>query len=384
VNVELRGEASSPDLKLTQMKAAPRRTVNFAFWFQGLFLSAMISANAADFEVSGSLTIQSINRNRTVKQHFDVVVSGCRALILSSNIDASGHYLTINPNGGFIRHTNTMDRECIQVGIGNGTQYKLSRFYSKDGCKTAAEVSAAERPDDDGSGILYLWYAYVSSCYFSQQTNDFLEPIWPLDDSNLKTEHFKEKADWILNDQEPFLPHKVTYFSDGKLRGRVNGISHTNAAPAPYDQGFTNFTYEELSSSNQAGAEVPAEFRFIRYEFLGTATPEPITVTTGQIDKFTFGTSVSTFAPPFAGDINVFDKRYQSSNPPIQDLIYPAHNGNWIGTNEDQIYRQELRSRHRSAENQASNAMVGAVTIVFILFGSAVFATLLKQKTQKG
>ena len=199
------------------------------------------AATSQDFKVSGSLTFQSFTQNRTVTQHFEVTVSGCRALILSSNTDSHAGYMVMNPRGGFIPKTNFTDRVSIEEGIENGTVYRLTRFFHEGGVNTAASIDAFEVPADEISGINYLWFAYGSACYFQQQTNPFLEPIWTFDDPELKRQHFREKADWSVSERPPFLPTKVSYYSDGKLRWRNAEVGYTNSAPAPYDHGFTNF-----------------------------------------------------------------------------------------------------------------------------------------------
>lgn len=315
------------------------RKVRFVAWTQGLLMFiAAVAANGQDFEVSGSMTVASFTLNRKVTQHFEIAVNGCRSLILSSNTDAHTGYLEMRP-AGFVAMTNETDRVSVEVGIEEGTTYRLTRFSGKGGVKTAASIDAFDVPADEVSGINYLWLAYASSCYFKTQTNDLLKPIWTLDDSELKKQHFKVKANWSLNENMPFLPRNVRYYSDGKRRYRTGGIASTNLAPPPYDHGFTNFTYEELSSTNAAGIEVPTEFRFIRYGFGGTRILKPIVVATGKIDRFAPGVSVSVFRPPFTGPINIIDKRHPWFNPAKDDFIYPAQDGNWADTNASRIYR---------------------------------------------
>jgi hypothetical protein len=167
-----------------------------------------------------------------------------------------------------------------------------------------------------------------------------------LDDSELKPQHFKVKADWSLNEVAPFLPKKVIYYSDGMLRWRTGGRAYTAAAPPPYDHGFTNFIYEELSSTNSNGIEIPTKFRFARYGFVETNF-QIIHLVSGKIDTITPKISVFSFKPPYIGEIRILDKRYGSSNPPLDDFIFPAKDGNWTSTNADQIYQQDLRMRSR-------------------------------------
>jgi hypothetical protein len=319
------------------------RKVSFVVWTHCVLLSiAGVAASGQDFEVSGSMTLQSFTQSRRFTQHFEIAVSGCRALILSSNTDAHTGYRAMRPAGP-VAMTNETDRVSTEVGIEDGTAYRLTRFFHEGKCDTAASIDAFEIPRDEVSGINYLWFAYASSCYFQQQTNRLLEPIWTLDDWQLKSQHFKEKADWSLNKGGPFLPRRAVYYSDGLLRHRTGGIASTNLAPPPYNHGFTNFTYEELSSTNSGGIEIPTEFRFIRYGFVGTGIPTPIFVVTGKIEKLAPGVSVSVFRPPFTGQINIVDNRHPSFNPTMNDFIYPAQDGNWADTNVNRIHRRELR-----------------------------------------
>jgi len=293
------------------------------------WLVVPVTGQGQAFEVSGSLTLQSLTQGWTHTQHFEMAVSGCRALISSSNTDIHSGYMAMRPGDGVVSMTNGSDRIAHAVGIDNGTTYRLTRFYHDGKCSTAASIEPFEVSRDEISGINYLWYAFASSCYFRQQTNEFLEPIWTLDDAELKRQHFKERAEWSLHKNPPFLPHKVAYYSDGLLRHRTGGVASTNRAPAPYDHGFTHFTYETLASTNVGGIEVPQEFRFIRYSFPKTTKLAPIWVVTGKIDHVSPGTSVSVFRPPFSGTITIVDKRYSDPILSGENLIFESQNAEW-------------------------------------------------------
>lgn len=323
---------------------ASRNSCWFSVALYGLLASNLIGvALAQEFRATGTVRMESFTLEKVFTQHFEIAVSGCRALILSSNIDASSGYVSLNPRGGFIPHTNETDRLSVQVGIENGNIYDLTRFYNKDGCKIAASIDVFRAPMDSvATQVNYLWFAFVSSCYFQQQTNDLLEPIWTLDDNQLKDQHFKVLAGWSLNDVAPFLPKRVTYFSDGKLRSRVNGTSSIRPAPPPYNHGFTNFIYEELSATNSDGLEIPKEFRFTRYGFVGDNFT-PIVIVSGRVDQFTPNASATVFTPPYTGSIEVADKRFALSNPPVDLVLFPASDGNWTGTNVERLYQRELK-----------------------------------------
>ncbi|HUD48239.1 MAG TPA: hypothetical protein VMR33_15510 [Candidatus Baltobacteraceae bacterium] len=317
-------------------------------WFS-IAVYVLLSSNwvgvafAQEFRATGTVRMESLTLGKVFTQHFEIAVSGCRALILSSNIDASSGYVSINPRGGFVPHTNETDRLSVEVGIENGSIYNLARFYSEDGCRIAASIDAFRAPMDDvASQVNYLWFAFVSSSYFRQQTNNLLEPIWTLDDYQLREQHFKVLAGWSLNEVAPFLPKRVTYYSDGNLRGRVNGTSYVGLAPSPYDHGFTNFIYEELSATNSGGLEIPKEFRFTRYGFVRDSLT-PIVIVSGRVDQFTPNASATVFTPPYTGGIEIADKRFALSNPPVDMVLFPASNGNWKGTNVERLYQRELK-----------------------------------------
>ncbi len=240
--------------------------------------------------------------------------------------------------------TNKTDQVSYELGIENETMFRLTRFFHDGKCDTAASIDPLKIPEDTVSGINYLWFTYASSCYFSHQTNGLLEPIWTLDDVQLKSRNFKERAECVLGKNPPYLPQQVVYYSDGLLRHRVNGVASTNVAPPPYDHGFTNFTYETLLATNSGGIEIPAEFRFTRYS-VETGTLRPIYIVTGRMDKFVPGASVSVFRPAIDRKLSIVDNMYAASNPPVKNLIFTTTNGSWDCPNLDVLYRQRLREQ---------------------------------------
>ena len=147
--------------------------------------------------------------------------------------------------------------------------------------------------------------------------------------------------------------------------------------------GSRTFTYEQLSSTNSNGVEIPAEFRFIRYGFVGTNL-EIINVVSGKTSEFAGAASVSAFRPAFTGEIRIADKRYASSNPPVNDFLFPAKDGNWNCTNADQIYRRDIRissriESERNAQGNVGKIVMGGMLLISAGFTAALFKLRKKQ-----
>jgi len=305
-----------------------------------------VTADCQDFKVSGSLVIEELGVKKKFTQRFDVTVSGARILIVSSNTDAHSGYMSPSPVGGFVPHTNETDRLETEMGIENGTMYRLTRIYSKDGCKISAKIDyAPEMPDPEVNGIHYLWFAFGSSSYFQSQTGHFLKPLWGFDDPKLNEEGFKMRAYWSRNEHPPFLPKQVAYYFDGTLRYRITDVPFPHFAPAPWNKGFTNFTYNEISSTNFGGIQIPTEFEFVRYGFGEGLGLHKIEFISGKVDEFEPGVSVSDFKPAYTGEIAIFDKRFARSGPPVNDLTFPARDGKWESPDIEKIYRRDVKEQ---------------------------------------
>jgi hypothetical protein len=299
-----------------------------------------VTANCQDFKVSGSLVIDEIVVKKT--QHFDVAVSGSRILIVSSNTDAHTGYMSVGPTGGLVPHTNETDRVESEVAMENGTLYRLTRIYSKDGCKISGDIDdAPEMPRMEARGIQNLWFVFGSFSYFQSQTGHFLKPIWPLDDPRLNDEGFKMRASWSLNENPPYLPKQVAYYFDGTLRYRITDVPFPHFAPPPWNKGFTNFTYNEISSTNFGGTQIPTEFEFVRYGFVDLKL-QKIEFVTGKIDEFEPGASVSDFKPAYAGEMHIIDKRFRDPKSPKDFLMFAARDGSWESPKMRKLYRRAM------------------------------------------
>jgi len=189
-------------------------------------------------------------------------------------------------------------------------------------------VESHEIPPDDGTTINYLWLAYASGCYFSEQSTNRLIPIWMLDDPNLRDMDFTVPALWQL--QVPSsLPSRVVYLNDGTHHTvSDNRMPSTFRYAAPFDQGFTNAEYEVLASTNVDGLVIPTQFTFTRYYVEGKRLLMR-TFTQGNATLIRKGTTVSDFRPQFTGRSVTFDKRFRNAKDPVPSVRYWVTNGNW-------------------------------------------------------
>jgi len=197
---------------------------------------------------------------------------------------AKKFHVAVRSGDWFICTTDVETGDKVEIGFEQGTVYRVSTFSKPRTNNLVALIESEEVPDGDGSLIAFLWLAYASSCHLAGVTNSTLAPVWILDDSNLRYEGFKMRASWILGTESPYLPLSVSYFNDGNFRilDHQTGRRTVSLAPAPYDRGYLNATYEANSLTNYRGLLLPTKFLFTRYavppEFLRHLPPRAASV----------------------------------------------------------------------------------------------------------
>jgi hypothetical protein len=102
--------------------------------------------------------------------------------------------------------------------------------------------------------LMVLWYAFGSSCYFQQLTNQLLNPISLPLNQEVFAKDFRVRGLWELHNVKPFLPRWIVF--DGVPRFRA---AEQASLDVPWH--FTNCIYTvEAFDSSQLNAGVPTSF----------------------------------------------------------------------------------------------------------------------------
>ena len=248
----------------------------------------------------------------------------------------------VNGCSSLISTTNSQTHQRMQVTFENGWLYSLlSDPYPRTNFQQVVVVSdvvpepahsgritPSDLPDDFSNCVAELWLAYASACYFQQQLNDQIRPIYPLDDPNLRREGFTLHGEWTLDDSAPFLPQKVSYFTDGIFRTFTNGKREVFRAPPPFDKGYAQAVYLRKASTNVNGFSIPSQFLFERYAINRGKLVPRVTVE-GTLESARATPTPRILRPAFSGKASIADHRFENSNPPVAVLYYSATNGYW-------------------------------------------------------
>ena len=114
-----------------------------------------------------------------------------------------------------------------------------------------------------------IWLAYASSDYFKSRTSDRLEPgiswLTPGIERILQSTNRLNKAKWELSRQKPFLPLSITYLDDGLIYSWSSKVPPKKML-RPFDNGYTNITYNVVSTTNLNNHLFPTEVIVRRYQ----------------------------------------------------------------------------------------------------------------------
>ena len=299
-----------------------------------------------EYEVAGTITYDTFimgQKQFGSKKEFRVSVKECDWLIYAKDMD----------NG-----------DSVEIGFENGFAYRLNTFVKPDINVLSALIESEEIPNGDSSMISYLWLAFASSCHFAQITNNFLSPVWIMDDPNLRYEDFKMKAVWETNKNLPRLPIRVTYFNDGVFRvyNVVKKERSSFSAPKPYDQGYVNAIYEVLAKTNVSELAIPTSFVFTRYAVPRAQTSFAANQSAQgdktnlmvrsviRVDnaKARLGTTVTSFRPKFSATLTYMDRRFARSNLAVINVLNVITNGNWPEVTPALLQRAKITARATS------------------------------------
>lgn len=273
------------------------------------------------------------------------------------------------------KNTNTYS----EIAHTAGTLVQYSSWTTNETRLQGGRLSHDAFPRDDGTLINYLWLAYASACYFKNQTNNMIQPIWQLDDRTLLNGGFRVKAEWLQSTPES-PPTRVVYFNDGMIRVQSSaGRSKVYPAPPPYHLGFTNAIYTSFKPRTVDGFSFPTEFNFTRYMFRdrGTRATDviPRTITRGRVTQVILNSNAESFRPAFQGRMNVIDNRFAKANPPVRQLVHTLSNSDWTATNElkrayeIELRRQAAEANRERAELPQRETRAWVVRILFIISG---------------
>jgi len=285
-------------------------------------LLSALSMRAQQFSLSGVIERQVHwpSKDWGHTNHFEMSVDSCRMLVLSSNLSS---------------------KISVQTSFGSNTMHQMVSFFGEKATVTnSGKIYPGPMYETDGSLTEYLWLAYASKCYF-ERASHYLEPIWLLNDEELRKEHFTLKADWALLPGEGGLPSKVSWFSDGFVRQNMNGKRSVWPEPLPFDKGYTNAFYEVLATTNYNGTVIPTEFKFTRFE-PRDGKLVPWLIISGRISVVRKLQSTK-FLPTFTGPASIRDFRYRTASPPVSEIDYRSENGSWSEEKGARRYGMEVQ-----------------------------------------
>jgi hypothetical protein len=342
----------------------------------------MHHCSGAEFEVTGSISYETFIMDRvqfSSKKDFKVSVGDCRWRIFTKDV-AYG--------------------DTVEIGFEEGIAYRLNTSVKVGSNVLSALIESEEVPAGDASLISYLWLAYASSCHFSAVTNDWLTPVWIQDDPNLRYEHFKAQAKWVLGGEPP-LPSRVEYFNDGIFRvfHPVKNERVSFAARAPYKQGYVNAVYQVVEQTNAVGLIVPTRFVFTRYAIppqtdtnavpwvgsgiIGTNQLMVRSVIHVDDARVTPGVTAKIFRPEFQATLTYMDRRFAYSNPAVVNVLNVISNGQWPEVTPQLIKQAKITARATAKPPpQKSQGRKGVVLIALGLI-SFVFVLLIVLRKPK-
>lgn len=292
--------------------------IRFAFsnlmFFLGVFLAVSLS-NAKDIELTGTMSYKIVT---PPGGGFDFKFS-----------------VLLTEQGALIRTSNSVSHLVGETAFDQDRIFRMDSFNVQSNGRTVPVldgwVEYGDVPAERPSGVSYLWLAFASGKYFEKVTNNFIKPIWVLDDPQLLKEGFTVKSDFTLAAQRPYLPTHIVYWNDGNYRvgpTSANSKRMVYAAPPPFNVGYTNAIYESLSSTNFEGWEIPIEFKFTRY-FISGDKLAIRTEAIGKVESLLPSPKIQKLRPSFIGEAFIHDFRFSRSIPPVNIVRYHARDGNW-------------------------------------------------------
>ena len=331
---------------------------------------------AQEFEVYGDMILQSIMPGGgpggwKVKKNFKIAVSGCKALMFTSNENAS---------------------VSSQMSFDSGTIYQMESFFDHRGVVTlvtnAGSIVNYAIPSADSSGINYLWLAYASGCYFASLTNDFVRINWGLSPYLMGMPDITPvKALWKLSKYPPALPIEIEFLNNGVLQGNDNSGNQTVIpASPPFDQGYTNNFFEQIGTTNVTGMEIPTGFRYICYCIYQNKL-QPRLIVTSSNNLVKAGASVALFRPVYKERVSISDFRFKDASFPVKVIRYFNEKGRWRNQKAvEPLYNMAVKVANANAKdnsnpNPACGRSVPIWLFVIASIGFLIFIWRVRNKT---
>jgi len=305
-----------------------------------LLLIFPISIISAEFHVAGVCKYTSYKSTGPdiAAFPFEVAVSNCQWAMRITEMGTNGTfgYTDVTYDGKYTYYLDYQRAWEEHARQGGGKDHKENVAVGSVGKQQVPHFPFAHQ-----AGA--IWLTYASRCYFGQFTSgDKIQPsaAFGADRGNSAqvSSFLLQKADWhIVQDADGLgLPERVVYMDDG-----ISGVLPDGRIlrwPAPYDQGFTNTTYEAFDYTNLANLRIPLRSRMQTFVVdLGPRSP-----TKGLRLRFRYdilATNVNAglpldtlFQPRIPGVTFVQDERF--SRPGVSmSVSYTVRDGLWRDDN---------------------------------------------------
>jgi hypothetical protein len=279
-----------------------------------------------------------------------------------------------------------------EVGSDGTNVYHYAQF-SKYGLKPNSAnkadgmVEVGSVPKDMmGNEISMVWVPFASACYFPTATNMVVPPY----SSILPTNEYIRMEVRLLGPGG--LPQSIQYFNPGYFFGYVEGKMNKLPAPSPFDKGFVEATYSATQTTNIGSLVIPTRCTFSNF-FLKSNSGNKVelyacrTVET-VVSSVKDGCSLTNFLPTVSEATWVGDRRFSTSEKPINEIGYMITNYEWPSTNAPWVvaaYTHEVVTRPKVlpddkaslAPPSTSNPLARRIVVGLLILSSLCFILLL-------
>ncbi len=213
---------------------------------------------AYEYEVDGRADFKSMRRQTEVSYAFSISVSNCLWKLAITDYPLAGASTEVLGDGQnvyFLTKTNK---------FANDPNMESSKWNF-----STLRVVPGEFPIDQSPHVPQIWLAYASQCYFASDLKGRARQVWEYDDVNLVSIEHTLPTKWAVKPEAFGLPANVVYANPGEFYVNREGQSTVMPAPAPYNEGFTNFIYEVVGFTNVLeNVVLPREALFSRFSIL--------------------------------------------------------------------------------------------------------------------
>lgn len=228
-----------------------------------------------------------------------------------------------------------------------------------------------------------VWLAYASTSYFQDTTNTSLNPLWQLQRPALLYMIPKVPAEWELFKGQPYLPLRVTYYSDGKVYSeRTNAWEvgfDARDEPKPFDGGYSHTVYAVTATTNLGKLQLPLEFKITDYVPKYGNTNKEVRVWLTYEGKMLHAQpkcTITSFVPELPVPTDVYDYRTLELTPRVEHLYYRATNDSWLQLT-NALMTRKYQTRVHALASMAKNAQLHKAWHKFFLMAFALGSALL-------